>query len=114
MVSDVHRTIIDMLDDPMLGGGIHHVAECLAAYMRRPDRDDALLIAYAERLGNGAVFKRLGFLIEGDPACAALAQACRERLSAGTAKLDPALACARLASRWRLWVPEVWQRIERT
>ena len=28
-VSDVHRTIIDMLDDPAVGGGIQHVADCL-------------------------------------------------------------------------------------
>ena len=60
-VSDVHRTIIDMLDDPALGGGIQHVSDCLQAYFRRADRDDEKLIAYAEQLGNGAVFKRLGF-----------------------------------------------------
>src|ERR1700735_1179401 len=28
-VSDVHRTIIDMLDDPAIGGGIQQVAGCL-------------------------------------------------------------------------------------
>jgi hypothetical protein len=61
-VSDVHRTIVDMLDDPPLGGGIQHVADCLTAYLRRSDRHDAKLIEYGERLGNGAVFKRLGFL----------------------------------------------------
>jgi predicted transcriptional regulator of viral defense system len=30
-VSDVHRTIIGMLDDPAIGGGIQHLADCLAA-----------------------------------------------------------------------------------
>jgi predicted transcriptional regulator of viral defense system len=30
-VSDVHRTVIDMLDDPAIGGRIQHVADCLAA-----------------------------------------------------------------------------------
>ena len=34
-VSDVHRTIIDMLDDPSLGGGIQQVADCLNAYLKR-------------------------------------------------------------------------------
>ena len=63
-VSDVHRTVVDMLDDPAVGGGIQHVADCLAAYLRRGDRDDEKLIEYAARLGNGAVFKRLGFLAE--------------------------------------------------
>src|SRR5579871_3363407 len=44
-VSDPHRTIVDMLDDPALGGGMRHVADCLAAYLRRKDRDDDTLIA---------------------------------------------------------------------
>ena len=30
----------------------------------------------------------------------------RKRLTAGNAKLDPALACPRLVTEWRLWVPE--------
>ena len=34
-VSDIHRTTVDMLDDPALGGGIQHVADCLDAYLAR-------------------------------------------------------------------------------
>ena len=112
-VSDVHRTIVDILDDPALGGGIQHVADCLAAYLRRGDRDDIKLIGYAERLGNGAVFKRLGFLAERQEAGASLAQLCLGHLSAGHAKLDPALANQRLSSKWRLRVPQTWMREER-
>ena len=110
MVSDPHRTVIDMLDDPAGGGGIRHVADCLAQYFRRDDHDARKLIDYAERLGNGAVFKRLGFLIENEPERQALADACLERLTKGNAKLDPALDCPRLATRWKLWVPEFWSR----
>ena len=109
-VSDLHRTIVDMLDDPALGGGIQNVSDCLRTYLRRNDRDDDRLIEYADRLGNGAVFKRLGFLIENDQASAKLAAACRARLTKGTAKLDPALESKRLISRWRLWVPRSWQQ----
>ena len=111
-VSDVHRTIVDMLDDPGLGAGIQHVADCLASYFDRPDRDDDTLVAYADRLGNGAVFKRLGFLTERRADGAALAKACRERLTQGNARLDSALACRRLATRWRLFVPESWLQAE--
>jgi hypothetical protein len=89
-VSDVHRTIIDMLDDPAVGGGIQHVADCLAAFLRRGDRDDEKLIEYAVRLGNGTVFKRLGFLAERLPDGAVLARLCEHHLSGGHAKLDPA------------------------
>ena len=107
-VSDVHRTMIDMIDDPMIGGGIQHVADCLASYLRRDDRDDNKLVAYAEQLGNGAVFKRLGFLVENDPPAAPLMAACLARITKGNAKLDPALDCPRLISRWKLLVPSFW------
>ncbi|MFN7401582.1 MAG: type IV toxin-antitoxin system AbiEi family antitoxin domain-containing protein [Alphaproteobacteria bacterium] len=107
-VSDIHRTIVDMLDDPAMGGGIQHVEDCVHAYLARADRDDVALIGYADRLGNGAVFKRLGFLAERNSKGAALLAPCRERLSQGNAKLDSALDCTRLVSRWKLWVPPLW------
>lgn len=110
LVSDVHRTMVDMLHDPALGGGIQHVGDCLDAYLKRSDRNDDALIEYAEILGNGAIFKRLGFLAERSLDADALAEGCRERLSKGNAKLDPALPCTRLVTRWRLWVPPSWVR----
>jgi predicted transcriptional regulator of viral defense system len=113
-VSDVHRTVIDMLDDPALGGGIQHVSDCLAVYLSRADRDDQTLVQYAERLGNGAVFKRLGFLAEGHPKGGRLAEMCQARLSTGNAKLDPALDSPRLVSKWRLRVPQTWMRGDRS
>jgi predicted transcriptional regulator of viral defense system len=109
-VSDIHRTIIDMLDDPALGGGIQHVSDCLEAYFKRADRDDEKLIAYGDQLGNGAVFKRLGFFAEKRADGMALAELCRARLTAGNAKLDAALDCKRLVSKWRLLVPSSWSR----
>lgn len=109
-VSDVHRTIVDMLDDPALSGGIQHVSDCFAAYLKRADRDDAQLLDYADRLGNGALFKRLGLLSEGDPNGAALVAPCLQRLTKGNAKLDPSLPCPRLVTRWRLWVPALWAK----
>ena len=107
-VADVHRTTLDMLADPELGGGIQHVADCLSVYLKSDHRDDDLLIRYAVQLGNGALFKRLGFLAERDAAGPELLESCRRRLTAGNTKLDPALECPRLITRWRLWVPENW------
>ncbi len=104
-ISDVHRTVVDLLDNPAIGGGIQHVADCLAAYLRRTDRDDSQLIGYAEKLGNGAVFKRLGFLVESAVGPDKLVEACRALLTKGNVKLDPALECPKLVTRWRLWVP---------
>ncbi|MGA7178918.1 MAG: type IV toxin-antitoxin system AbiEi family antitoxin domain-containing protein [Thiobacillaceae bacterium] len=107
-VSDIHRTMVDMLDDPAAGGGIQHVADCFMQYMQRPDRDTAKLVEYADRLGNGAIFKRMGFLAERQPEGKSLRDACKERLTKGYASLDPALDCRRLITRWRLRVPQHW------
>jgi predicted transcriptional regulator of viral defense system len=110
--SDVHRTIIDLHDDPGIGGGIQHVADCLAVYLRRSDRDENKLIEYAVRLANGAVFKRLGFLAERIPEGTELARRCENHLSGGHAKLDPAQEGSCIVTKWRLRVPERWTREE--
>jgi predicted transcriptional regulator of viral defense system len=112
-VSDVHRTIIDMLNDPSCCGGVRHVTDCLRAYFDRKDASGDALVEYAERLGNGAVFKRLGFLTERQGGDAALVNACLERMTKGNVKLDPSLASPRLIRRWRLWVPDSWKGPDR-
>ena len=111
-VSDVHRTIIDMLDDPAIGGGVRHVSDCLAAYLRRDDRDDERLIDHAVTLRNGAVFKRLGFLAERCPGGAELGRLCEPHLSGGHAQLDPVQEGPIVVTKWRLRVPERWARVE--
>ncbi len=108
-VSDPARTLIDMLATPAIGGGIDHVADCLAAHARTAAYDRDLLIHYAAEFGNGAVFKRLGFLAETRLHDPALADACRTRLTQGYSRLDPALPSSRLHTAWRLWVPERWR-----
>jgi predicted transcriptional regulator of viral defense system len=107
-IADKHRTIVDLLADPATGGGIRHVWRCLLTYLRDPEADADTLIRYAEKLGNGAVFKRLGFLVSRIPGKESLAESCRQRLTEGNAKLDPALPCRRLVKAWRLWIPRNW------
>lgn len=107
-VSSPTKTIIDMLDDSAIGGGIRHVADCLGAYFDREDASPDELLTIADQLANRAVFKRLGFLAERLPGQKELAAACRERLSQGMAKLDPSAPCPRKVTRWRLWVPASW------
>lgn len=108
-VSDPTRTILDMLSDPLLGGGIRSTVDMFKNYLKSEKKDIRLLIEYASRLGNGAVFKRLGFLLEKfSPADVEAIAQCRERLTAGNAKFDPALETDKLVTRWRLWVPQRW------
>jgi predicted transcriptional regulator of viral defense system len=108
-IADKHRTIIDLMADPATGGGIRHAVLCLRNYLRDAEADGDTLLRYAEKLGNGAVFKRLGFLASQIPGHESLAQACRQHLTAGNAKLDPALPCRRLVKAWRLWIPKNWE-----
>jgi len=61
-VSDIERTVIDGLHLPAYCGGVTEVAKGL--WMRRGDVKAKRLIEYALRLGNGAVVRRLGYLLE--------------------------------------------------
>ena len=122
-VSDIFKTIIDMLDDTSLGGGIQHVSDCFYKFINQNKKDSfqtlkayktqkkqklETMILYAKQLGNGAVFKRLGFLAEKHPEGHDLAIACKKNLTEGNAKLDSFLKCDYLVTRWRLWVPRTW------
>ena len=110
-VSDPTRTILDMLVDPGLGGGIRSVNKMVGNYLKSKNKNLELLIQYGERLGNGAIFKRLGFLLEKfAPQETTAIENCYQRLTAGNAKLDPNLNNIKLITRWRLWVPENWKR----
>jgi predicted transcriptional regulator of viral defense system len=109
-ISDKHRTIVDFLANPETGGGIRHVDSCLSAYLRDPEASPDMLIRYGEQLGNGAVFKRLGFLAAQRPGYEQLAEACAARLTQGNAKLDPGLPSPRLVKRWRVWIPKTWAK----
>jgi len=112
-VSDSTRTILDMLVNPVFGGGIRSVKDMLVNYMRSENKNPEQLIEYGKQLGNGAVFKRLGFLLEKiAPDETKVIEQCRKMLTAGNAKLDPKLNNSKLITRWRLWAPENWKRME--
>lgn len=103
-MADPARTIVDVLDDPSIGGGIRHCAEMLGTYFAEYDR--STLLDYGDRLGNAAVFKRLGHLCErlelaDDP----FLEECQQRLSEGIALLDPSAAeYGERDPRWRVRV----------
>lgn len=109
-VSDPSRTIIDILDDPRLGGGLRHSADALHEYLLSEHRDDALLLGYGDRLGNRTIFKRLGYLLDHREAPAgldadSLISACLDRRSTGLTTLDPAnTSHGRIVRRWGLRV----------
>ncbi len=105
-VSDPTRTVVDVLDDPRLGGGVRHGASVVREYLTSSHRNERLLVEYGDRLGNRTVFKRLGYIIEALGLSAPkLVDACRTRVSKGLSVLDPSVdAKGRVLKRWGLRV----------
>lgn len=102
MVSDMERTIIDGLRHPAFAGGITEVAKGL--WMKRDTLNVEKLVNYAQRLGVGAVVRRLGYLLERyDLADASMLEALRGTLTATYQRFDPLLPTeGAFIARWRL------------
>jgi predicted transcriptional regulator of viral defense system len=111
LVSDVHKTILDLCADPALGGGIQHVMHCLRTYLKRSDLDVERLLNYGRRLNVATAFKRLGLLCEVAKGPAKLIEGCRGAISVGLAALDPALRSPKVSKRWQLRLPAAWERL---
>jgi len=105
-VSDPHRTVIDVMDVPESAGGALHAAEIVRAYFDSAHADEQQLLSHGERLGRGALFKRVGYLAERDGlGSAAFIEACHDRVSKGVSLLDPGAPNeGRIFSRWQLKV----------
>ena len=109
-VSDPSRTIIDILNDPAIAGGIRTATDILSNYLRSEHKKPSLVKQYADRLGNRAVFKRLGFLLEKiAPEETGLIKLCTTRLKSGYSQLDPGTPGKKLITRWGLWIPSHWK-----
>lgn len=102
LISDRERTIIDGLRHPAFVGGITEVAKGL--WMKRDVMNVERLVDYAQRLGIGAVVRRLGYLLEHYELADSVAlEPLRTRLTATYQRLDPLLpAEGAFLSRWRL------------
>lgn len=101
-MADPARTVIDVLDDPRLSGGIRNAADFLSAYVDEHDLD--ALIAYGARLGNATVFKRLGYVLSAlDLSSGKFLDECRGRIASGISLLDPsAPASGKRLNEWGL------------
>ena len=110
-VTDREKTLVDALDRPDLCGGIRQVVEML------PEAAEAVrwkkVEAYLEKMGSGALYKRLGLLVEmlGEevqvPDRERRLEAWQSRLTGGYASLD--LATGPVNNRWlvRVNVPSM-------
>ncbi|MCB9965879.1 MAG: type IV toxin-antitoxin system AbiEi family antitoxin domain-containing protein [Rhodospirillales bacterium] len=107
-ISDIHKTILDIVDDPYLGAGLQHTVDCLRTYKGRHSDPASLerLFAYAAQTGLGSVFKKLGFLAELLAFDPDFVERCAARLTNGYAHLDKRAKNEKLVTKWRLWVPK--------
>ncbi len=109
--SDPTKTVVDILDDPPLVGGGRMLADIVNAYVNSEDYDASLLLDYSARMNNGAIYKRLGYLMEQiENSDKDLLAQLRVKLTSGNSKLDPSIPCQRLVTRWRLFVPNNGER----
>ena len=101
-MADPARTVIDVLDNPSLSGGIRLGAEILEAYLH--DHDPSQLLAYGDGVGNRTVFKRLGYIAEVLALPAEdLINESRHRIAHGRSLLDPsAPPGGRYSASWEL------------
>ena len=61
-ISDKEKTIVDCLDKPKYCGGIGEITKSI--FFAREEIDLEKLTGYAIKMGNNAVIKRLGFIID--------------------------------------------------
>lgn len=106
LVADPSKLMIDLLDSPECGGGISHIIQIFKSYLKSEYRSLDKLLHYAKLQSSGAIFKRLGFLLEKlSPADLTTINECNKLISSGYSKLDPNLESDKIITRWKIWVP---------
>lgn len=103
-VSDPSKTLVDILDEPYLGGGIRNVAIILKEYFEGENRDESKILEYITKIDNRTVYKRLGYLVEFLKIDALKTIAvCKKNISSGYSSLEPSLPPkGKILRRWNL------------
>ncbi len=116
-VSDLERTVIDGLKQSEYCGGFSEVAK--GFWIRRDDIDLKKLVTYALKLDIGAVYRRLGYLLDlFDLKAPGEIETLQRKLTSSYAALDPMFPDeGKFTARWRLRVnvsPEEIEAVVRT
>ena len=103
-IADIHRTVIDMLENPKCGGGIQHTIDCLKNYFAE-HYNERIFLSYINHIKNGVFFKRLGYIAEKlFGAQHALYKYAEKRITKGNSSIDSSLTCSKLITRWHLLI----------
>jgi len=105
-VSDPSQTIVDVLNDPAVGGGIRHVSDIVRNYFNSEYRNDIGLLNYIKENKNRTVYKRLGYILEiSDIKVPDIIKECHKNISSGYSVLDPVINIkGSFNRRWNLRV----------
>jgi len=103
-VSDPSRTIMDILNEPAVGGGIRHIVQVVKEYFDSEHRNDEKLINYMSQFKNRTICKRLGYILENFQIDAPqILMYCKDNISSGYSKLDPTVKTkGKIVRRWNL------------
>lgn len=105
-VSDPYQTIVDVLNDPVVGGGIRHISDIVKNYFNSEYRNDIELLNYIKENKNRTVYKRLGYILEIlNIEVPNIIKECHKNISAGYSILDPVIKTkGSFNRRWNLQV----------
>ena len=110
-ISDPSKTVIDLLDDPHLGGGMRVVQDFFMEYWNTGYRDIKLLIQYGRKMRNKTIFKRLGFLLEiNELVDDRTIKSLQNKISAGYSAFDPSVRGNFFIRKWNLQVSTMWKK----
>ncbi|OGV28477.1 MAG: hypothetical protein A3E88_05055 [Legionellales bacterium RIFCSPHIGHO2_12_FULL_35_11] len=110
LVSDPTKTIIDLLDDPSIVGGMRIVKDIFLEYKESNFFNVEKLISYAEKMGNKTILKRLGFLMETEGFYDLIKQyELPSKISSGYSLFDPGVENTSVIRKWNLKIPTIWK-----
>jgi len=105
-ISDVHKTMVDMIENPTCGAGIQNTIDCFKVYLREY-YDEPTFSEYSKKIKNGSYFKRLGYLSEvllgGHHSLCVLA---KDLITKNYTPIDPHISCKKLITKWNLYISE--------
>lgn len=110
LVSDPSKTIVDLLDDPRIVGGMRVVQDIFLEYKESTYLNLEKIIEYSGKMKNKTIFKRFGFLMESIELYDMIKKYdLQNKISAGYSLFDPGIKNDAVVRKWNLKVPSAWK-----
>lgn len=110
MLSDPTKTIVDILDDPKIVGGMRVAEDIFLGYKKSEHYDPNKLIDYALKMNNKTIIKRFGFLMESMGLSDSLHMLNLDKhISSGYSVFDPTIENTCISRKWNLKIPKAWK-----